>query len=65
MRLIGAALLLLLAAACELVAIGALANLWAVYQDSPKLAYISVGLPPLVFGIALIAAAIQLLRRRI
>jgi chromate transport protein ChrA len=65
MRLIGAALLLLLAAVCELVAIGALAKLWADYQDSPKLTYISVGLPPLVFGIVLIAAAVRLLRRRV
>jgi hypothetical protein len=64
MRVIGAALLLLLAAVCGLVAFGALANLWADYQDSPRLTYISVGLPPLVLGIALVVLAVQLLRGR-
>jgi len=64
MRVIGAAILLLVAAACGLMAFGALQNLWADYQDSTTATYLIIGLPLLAFSIALVALAVRLLWRR-
>jgi len=55
--------LLLLAAACGVMAFGALQNLWADYQDSPTMTYLVVGLPPLALGIVLLVLAFRSLRR--
>ncbi|MCA1680673.1 MAG: hypothetical protein LC777_17860 [Actinobacteria bacterium] len=57
MRLVVAALLLILAAPWVVVAWGPLENLFAEYQDSPDSTYLLFGLPPAIAGAAFLAAA--------
>ena len=63
MRIARALLLALAAVGCALLAIGALKNLWASYQDSPASSYIAIGSGWLVLTIGLLIAAVRTLRR--
>jgi hypothetical protein len=63
MRLALAAVLALVGCAAVLIALlGPLANLVAGYRDSPVSTYLLYGLPPLVFGVAALVAAWQVMK---
>ena len=64
MRVLAAALLLLLAAFSAAASWGALSNLVADYQDSSTLTYLLFGVPWLVLAAAAVVLAMRLLRRR-
>jgi hypothetical protein len=64
MRAIALAILALVAAGSALFAYGALANLWADYQDSPTATYLEIGLTWVALSVWAVAVAVSILRRR-
>jgi chromate transport protein ChrA len=62
MRFALAAVLAVIGAAAVLISVGPLSNLFADYQDSPASTYLLYGLPPLLFGVAALVAAWQVLK---
>ena len=64
LRWVTVAFLALVAAGSAFVALGALSNLWADYQDSSTSTYVVIGAPFAALSVAAVVALGQLLRRR-
>jgi len=61
-RVIAVGYLIVVAAGAGMLALGALSNLWADYQDSETRTYLVIGLPALAVCLASLFAAVQIWR---
>jgi hypothetical protein len=62
LRYLAVVYLIIVAVAAGMLAIGALSNLWAEYQDSETRTYLVIGLPALGVCVAALFAAVQIWR---
>ena len=64
MRVVSAAVLIVIAVCATMLSWGALRNVFADYQDSPLWVYLLFGVPWLALACVSFAGAVFLLRRR-